>query len=177
MILSNQNLSALLLFSAISPATAFAGADEISEISVPQAAGAIATPSFLTQIWSSTAFGGTCGNEAPEPTLLLSITFSTVTTIQPVVTTYPATILQTIITEWTLRYDFYFTESSGTSDRSGFETQLPTTTVLSGPPNVTSAVNTPAIGILCWCPLQPDHNITPCGAICCSHTWYPTASF
>ena len=173
----NRILSAFALFFIINLTTAIPGLYEISEISFPPATEATAAPSYITQVRSSTEFGGACGQEAPAATLLLSITISTITTIQPVVTTYPATIVQTVITEWTLRYEFYYTESADTSDRSGFETQVPTTTILLGPPNVTPAVNAPAVGTLCLCPSQTAHNITICGAICCLHTWYPGSSF
>ncbi|KAE9364836.1 hypothetical protein N431DRAFT_474403 [Stipitochalara longipes BDJ] len=172
----NPKLSSLAIFFTINLITALPGPHEISEIAVPQGTGAVEAPSYITQIWSSTEFAGTCGQEAPAPTLLLSIGISTVTTIQPAVTTYPATILETVITKWTVEYDFYYTESSHPSIRSGITTQLPTTTVLLGPPNITPAFRTPATGTLCGCPLQTALNITPCGAICCLHTTYPTLS-
>jgi hypothetical protein len=175
--LLNMRISKLVFFLTISLATAVPDSHDSSEIAVPEATGSIAALSFMTQISSSAEFGGTCELEAPGATLLLLITVSTVTTIQPAVTSYPTTILQTVITEWTVRFDFYYTEAPYTSFRSGIESQPPTTTVLLGPPSITAPFNAPVTGTLCWCSLQPAHNITPCGAMCCIHTLYPTDLF
>lgn len=131
-----------------------------------------ASPLFITQIRSTTEFFVTCNVFGPGATLLSEITTSTITTIQPVVTSYPATVLETVISKVILENHFYYSNPSDDtiSITSGFYTQQPTMTVVTAPPNIGPAAASPLTGSVCGCTLQPAHSITPCGAMCCIST-------
>jgi hypothetical protein len=174
MLLNSHRYSVIFLFFAIILITAITGNPVVSELTIPQPSAAIEAPLFITQVWSTTTFFVTCGFFAPAATLMSSITKSTVTTIQPVVTSYPATVLETVISKWTLEYQAYFSDpkSDYSSTDSGIYTNPPRTTILLAPPTITPPVDGPVTGSACACPLQISHSITPCGNMCCPRTWY-----
>ncbi|TVY83034.1 Chitinase [Lachnellula suecica] len=96
-------------------------------------------PLFITKIWSTTettvSYPGWFG-----PTIFSMITTRTVTTIDPVVTSYPATFTEEVISSVTWEYRYYYSDGSSlTSISSGVYTKTPTIT-LAGPTATAIAV-------------------------------------
>lgn len=167
MIMLRHLVGPLVLLSVINSAAALPEAITINVTTTEQ-------PSIITQIHSTTLIFVTCGFFAPAPTALFSITTSTITTLIPAVTSYPATVLETLIREITWEYRYYNSDptSDMTSFASGIYTDAPVTTVLGGP-MASGAIkgDGTVTGIVCECREQPAHTLTPCGAQCCVSTW------
>jgi hypothetical protein len=130
--LFDLQFAGFLLVSSISSATAQPGTPEVSR--APPPISTISGLSFITKIWSTTEtyvnYPGFVG-----PTILSSITTSTVSTIEPVVTSYPATVLDTVISSVTWEYQYYYSDGTNlTSITSGVYTKPLVTAVLSTAP-------------------------------------------
>jgi hypothetical protein len=176
--LLNHKFLILILCFAVNLTTTLPGTVAIRETTVPLMTADVAAPLFITQIWSTTEISVVCAFEAPAPTVLSEITGTTITTIIPAATSYPATVVLTVISQVSLEYQFYYSNPDPpfTSSESSVYTAVPTTTVLLAPPSITLAANAtraPVTGSVCSCLLNTARSFTPCGLLwCCPHTWY-----
>lgn len=156
----NFRASLVALVSALNLTTASPKYLAANDSIAPQTTAVVADPSNITQIWATTFFFVSCGFFAPAPTLYSTIAITTLTTIQPVATAYPATIVQTVISNETNAEHRY--SSAGESDwfsiSSGVSTLAPRTTVLLAAPEPTPFVTPKAIGSVCSCPAQTHYN-------------------
>jgi hypothetical protein len=176
----NSHTSLFSFIFAVNLVAAIPGKLAGKELISPLPTAAAISPSYITETWAQTDAFVLCQFEAPAPTIQSAITLQSIFTILPVPTSYPATVVETVISEWTLAYhNYYNTDGSndGISIRTDTSTLPPTTTVLLSAPDPTPFVTPPVTVTYQWCGNNTitkntsTFTMTACGAIECHSTY------